>query len=79
MKVQTNIHVSQVRKLFLTRKFSNRTIYFAVLVFTQIRNNFHFQEVFSQNSLKTFFEKFKRLNGRLLKYKRAHFLKKKPS
>ena len=79
MKVQTNIHVSQVHKLFLTRKFSNRTIYFAVLVFTQIRDNFHFHEVFSQNSLKTFIEKIKRLNDRLLKCKRVRFLKKKPS
>ena len=35
----TNSHISQVGKLFLTQKFSNRTIRFAVLVFTQIRNN----------------------------------------
>ena len=79
MKVQTNIHVSQVRKLLLTQKFSNRTIYFAVSVFTQIRNNFHFHKVFSQNSLKNFIKKIKSLNGRLLKYKRAPLTKKKPS
>ena len=79
MKVQTNIHVSEVRKLFLTQKFSNRTIYFAVSVFTQIRINFHFHKVFSQNSLKNLIEKIKSLNCRLLKYKRAPLTKKKTS
>ena len=69
MKVQTNIHVSQVRKLFLTRKFSNRAIYFAVLVFTQIRDNFHFLVVFTQKCLKTFIEKMKRLTVRIAKFK----------
>ena len=54
MKVQTNIHVSQVRKLFLTRKFSNRTIFLAVLVFNQIHNKFRFHEAFYQNIFKIF-------------------------
>ena len=35
----TNSHIRQAGKLFLTQKFSNRTICFAVLVFTQIHNN----------------------------------------
>ena len=69
MKVQTNIHVSQVRKLFLTRKFSNRTIFLAVLVFNQIRNKFRFREAFSQNSFKIFIDKIKTLTDRIAKFK----------
>ena len=69
MKVQTNIHVSQVRKLFLTRKFSNRTIFLAVLVFNQIHNKFRFHEAFYQNSFKIFIEKIKILTVRIPKYK----------
>ena len=62
-----NSRTSQVGKLFLTQKLSNTTICFAVLVFTQICNNFDFHELFSQNSLNTFIKKIKRLNGQLLK------------
>ena len=58
----TNSHIRQAGKLFLTQKFSNRTICFAVLVFTQICNNFHFNELFSRISLNTFIKKNKRLN-----------------
>ena len=69
----------KVVKLFLIQKFSNRTICFAVLAFTQICNNFHFNELFSRTSLNTFIKKNKRLNGRLLKCNRACFLNKKSS
>ena len=79
MKIQRNSSLSQAGKLFLTQKFSNRTICFAVLIFNRVGNNFHFQEGFSQISLKTFIKKIKRLNGRLLKCKKASFLKKKSS
>ena len=79
MKIQTNSLLSQVGKLFLTQKFSNRTISFAAFIFNQVGNDFHFQAGFSQISLKTFIKKIKRLNGRLLKCKKASFLKKKSS
>ena len=74
MKVQTNIHVSQVRKLFLTRKFSNRTIFLAVLVFNQIHNKFRFHEAFYQNSFKILIEKIKILTVRVPNSKRTALL-----
>ena len=51
----TNIYISQVGKLFLTQKFSNRTIRFAVLAFTQIGNNL--RSLFSEQ-----FDNFHRKN-----------------
>ena len=60
MKIQTKCRVSQVDRAFFTQSFRNRRTGFASLVFSQIHNNFHFHEVFSQNSFKTFNEKIKR-------------------
>ena len=51
----TNSRISQVGKLFLTQKFSNRTIRFAVLAFTQIGNNL--RSLFSEQ-----FDNFHRKN-----------------
>ena len=70
MKIQTNCRVSQVDRAFFTQSFRNRRTGFASLVFSQIHNNFHFHEVFSQNSFKTFIEKIKRLKGQLPKCKK---------
>ena len=70
MKIQTNCCVSQVGIAFFTQNFSNRRTGFASLVFNQIHNNFHFYEVFSQNSFKTFIEKIKRLKSQLPKCKK---------
>ena len=69
MKIETNNHVNEVGVVFFTQDFSNRKIYFVSLIFNQIQNNFHFQEVFSQNSFKTFIEKINRLKGQLGKCK----------
>ena len=44
--IKKNSHVSQVGKVLLIEKFSNRTICFTFLVFNQTNNNFHFQKVF---------------------------------
>ena len=52
MKIQRNCRVSQVDRAFSTQNFCKRRTGFASLVFNQIHNNFHFHEVFSQNSLK---------------------------
>ena len=70
MKIETNSHVSQVGTVFFTQNFSNRTICFIILVFNKIHNKFHFRKVFSQNSLKSFLKKIKRLKGRLPKCKK---------
>ena len=70
MKIQTNSHTSQVGKVFLTQTFSNRKIWSARLVFNQIHNKFHFQKVYSQNSLKTFIQKIKILKCKLRKCKK---------
>ena len=70
MKIETNSDVNEVAEVFFTQDFSNKKICFASLIFNQIHNKFHFHEVFSQNSLKTFIEKFNRLKGRLGKFKK---------
>ena len=59
MKIETNSHASQGDRAYLTESFSNRKICSPSLVSNQIHNNFHFQEVYSQNSLKAFFRKNK--------------------
>ena len=70
MKIQTKCRVSQVGRAFSTQNISKRRTGFASLLFNQIHNNFHFHEVFSQNSFKTFIEKIKRLKGQLPKCKK---------
>ena len=70
MKTQINSHLSQVGRAFFTQNFRNRRTPLASVVFNQMHNNFHFHEVFSQNSFKTFIEKIKRLKGQLPKSKK---------
>ena len=69
IKIQINRHISQVDKLFVTQNFSNITICFIILLSNQMHNNFHFHEIFSQNNFKTFIEKIRIFNFRLLKCK----------
>ena len=71
MEIETNNHVIQVGTVFFTQNFSNRTICFAILVFNQIHNKFHFRKVFFQSSLNTFLKKIKRLKGQLPKCKKS--------
>ena len=70
MKIQTNGRVSQIGKAFFKQNFRNRRTGFANLVFNEIHNNFHFHEVFSQNSLRSFNEKVKTLKVQLAKCKK---------
>ena len=70
MKIGRNSDVNEVGEVFFTHDFSNKKISLASLIFNQILNKFHFHEVFSQNSLKIFIEKFNRLKGRLGKCKK---------
>ena len=59
IKIQTKSHLSQGGKLFFTQKVNNSKICFVIFVFNQIHNNFNFEELSSQKSLKTFIEKIK--------------------
>ena len=70
MKIQTNSHTSQVGTVVFRQKFSKRKMGSARLVFNQIPHNFYFHKVYSQNSLKTFTQKIKRLKYRLRKCKK---------
>ena len=74
IKFKRDSFVSQVGKLFLTRKFSNRTIFLVVLVFNQIHNKFRFHEAFYQNSFKILIEKIKILTVRVPNSKRTALL-----
>ena len=70
MKIQTNCRVNQVGWAFFTQHFRNRRTGLGSMVFNQMHNNFHFHEVFSQNSFKIFIEKIKRLKCKLPKCKK---------
>ena len=70
MKIERNSHVSQGDRVYFTQSFSNRKISSPSLISDQIHNNFHFHEVSSENNLKTFLGKNKRLKGRLPKCKK---------
>ena len=52
MKMETSSHVKEVGVVFFTQDFSNKNIYFACLIFSQIHNNFYFHEVFLKNVLR---------------------------
>ena len=69
-EIEKNSHVNEVGVVFFTEDFSNKKICFASLIFNQIHNTFHFHEVFSQNSFKTFMEKINKLKGWLGKCKK---------
>ena len=64
MKIETNSHVSQGDKPYFTQGSWNRKICSPGSISDQIHINFHCHEVSSQNNLKTFIGKNKRLKGR---------------
>ena len=69
-KLEKKSHVSQGDRGYFTKSFSNRKICSPSLISDEIHNNFHFDEVSSQNNLQTFIGKIKKLKGRLPKCKK---------